>query len=137
MDEQTHGDALTELIDRYCAVWSEPSPSRRPELLANVWAHDATYTDPHVHATTAAQLLAHIETVAAKRPAAKVVRTSAVDVHHGIARFAWHVVQADGTALPDGIDIAEFSPDGQRIRRIVGFFGPLRPLSQPPSTGSH
>jgi hypothetical protein len=49
-----------------------------------------------------------------------------VDVHHGIARFAWHVVQADGTCLPEGLDIAELSPDGTRIRRIVGFFGPLR-----------
>ena len=27
-------------------------------------------------------------------------------VHHSVARFAWHVVQADGTALPEGIDIA-------------------------------
>jgi hypothetical protein len=57
-----------------------------------------------------------------------VLRTSAVDVHHGVARFAWHVIQADGTSLPDGLDIAELSADGKRIRRIVGFFGPLRGL---------
>ena len=128
MSERTKSDALTELIDRYCAVWNEPSSSRRAELLAKVWAKDATYTDPRVHATTSAGLLAHIERVLAKRPGAKVVRTSAVDVHHGVARFSWHVVQADGTALPDGLDIAEFSSDGQRIRRIIGFFGLLQAL---------
>jgi hypothetical protein len=128
MDEQIQSHALTELIDRYCAVWSEPGSNRRTELLGKVWAHDATYTDPRVHAATSAELLAHIELVLANRPGAKVVRTSAVDIHHGVARFSWHVVQADGTALPDGLDIAEFSSDGQRIRRIVGFFGPLQAL---------
>ena len=53
------------------------------------------------------------------------MRTSAVDVHHGVARFAWHVVQADGTALPEGIDIAFISADGSRIERVIGFFGPI------------
>ena len=43
----------------------------------------------------------------------------------GVARFAWHVVRTDGTALPEGIDIAFVSTDGSRIDRIVGFFGPI------------
>lgn len=126
MGEPIQPDAITRLIDRYCAAWSEPSASRRSELLAEVWANDATYTDPRVHATTSAALLEHISRVLADRPGARVERTSAVDHHHGVARFAWRVVQADGSALPEGLDIAEFSPDGTRIRRIVGFFGPLR-----------
>ena len=128
MNEQAQLGVVTELIDRYCTVWSEPSPSRRANLLAQVWADDATYTDPTVHANSSAELLAHIEKVLARRPGARVVRTSVVEVHHGIARFSWHVIQADGTSLPDGLDIAEFSRDGKRIRRIVGFFGPLRGL---------
>ena len=115
----------SSLIDRYCAVWSDPSESRRAELLASVWGSDATYTDPSVHAATAEELLAHIAKVQARRPGTTVVRTSRVDVHHGVARFAWHVVQADGTALPEGLDIAFISPDGTRIERIIGFFGPL------------
>jgi hypothetical protein len=118
-------DALSELIDRYCAVWSDPDPARRAVLLAEVLARGATYTDPTVHARTADELLAHIARVVARRPGSKVVRTSAVDVHHGFARFAWHVVQADGTALPEGLDVAELTQDGERIARIVGFFEPL------------
>jgi uncharacterized protein YndB with AHSA1/START domain len=124
----SQSEALSQLIDRYCGVWSEPSSSRRAELLDQVWAPDATYTDPSVHAATGAELLAHIESVVARRPGSRVVRTSTVDIHHGIARFSWRVVQADGVALPDGLDIAELSSDGRRIRRIVGFFGPLRGL---------
>lgn len=128
MAEPIPNEAVTDLIDRYCAAWSDPSPEVRARLLAEVWAGDATYTDPTVHAATADELLAHIGRVIARRPGARVVRTSVVDLHHGIARFAWHVVQADGTALPDGLDIAEISPEGTRIERIVGFFGPLRGL---------
>jgi hypothetical protein len=128
MSDETDPGALSELIDRYCAVWSEPSASVRAQLLAQVWAQDATYTDPAVHAATSDELLAHIEKVLSRRPGAKVVRTSVVDAHHGIARFSWHVVQANGAALPDGLDIAEVTPDAKRIKRIVGFFNPLRGL---------
>lgn len=128
MNERSESQAASELIDRYCRVWSEPDAATRRELLSQVWAPDATYTDPTVNACTPDELLAHIAKVLSRRPGAKVVRTSAVDCHHGIARFTWHVVQADGTALPDELDIAELSPDGRRIRRIIGFFGPLSAL---------
>lgn len=125
--ENTGGSAVnaSSLIDRYCEVWSEPDERRRLELLASVWSPQATYTDPSVHAANAEELLSHIAKVQARRPGARVLRTSKVDVHHGIARFAWHVVQANGTALPEGLDIAFITPEGTRIERIVGFFGPL------------
>ena len=124
-NEQMAPDELSELIDRYCAVWNEPNVTRRAELLAQVWADGATYTDPTVHAASADELVAHIEAVRARRPGVRVLRTSAIDAHHGLARFSWQVVQADGAALIDGIDFADFSADGKRIARIVGFFGPL------------
>ena len=116
---------VTELIDRYCEVWTEPDSECRSTLLASVWGEHATYTDPSVHAANATELLAHIAQVQARRPGAKVLRTSVVDVHHGVVRFAWHVVQADGTALPEGLDIAFLALDGLKIERIIGFFGPL------------
>jgi hypothetical protein len=118
-------EVLTALIDRYCQAWTEPDPALRATLLSAVWAEGATYTDPSVHVAGAAELLAHIAKVQARRPGAKVIRTSAVDAHHGIARFHWQVVQADGTPLPEGIDIAFLSPDESTIERIIGFFGPL------------
>ena len=116
---------LDEVIDRYCQVWNEPTAGRRAELLAQVWADGATYADPSVHAGSADELLAHIEKVRARRPGVRVLRTSAIDAHHGAARFSWHVVQVDGTVVVDGIDFVDLSADGKRITRIVGFFGPL------------
>jgi hypothetical protein len=116
---------VVNLIDRYCEVWSEPDADRRAAMLAAVWGEHATYTDPSVHAGSATELLSHIAKVQARRPGARVLRTSEVDVHHNVARFAWHVVESDGRALPEGLDIAFLAPDGLEIERIIGFFGPL------------
>ena len=124
----TDGDALELLIDTYCSAWNEPDPQKRADILAGVWAEDATYTDPRADTAGIAELSAHIAKIQAGRPGAKVVRTSAIDCHHDLVRFAWRVVQADGTLLPEGIDFAEVSQDGTKIRRIVGFFGPLGAL---------
>jgi hypothetical protein len=116
---------VANLIDAYCDVWNEPSAAGRADLLAKVWAPGANYVDPSVQANGAHELLEHIAKVRARRPGARVLRTSAVEIHHCVARFAWHVVQADGTALPEGLDIAFISPDYLKIERIIGFFGPL------------
>jgi len=118
--------AVERVIDAYCAAWNEPDRARRREMLSAVWRAEATYTDPTAHVAGVDQLVAHIEKVLARRPGARVIRTSAVDAHHGFVRFAWRVVQADGTLLPEGIDFAEVDNDGA-IRGVVGFFGPLAP----------
>jgi hypothetical protein len=117
----------TELIDRYCAVWCEPEEDRRRIFLEQVWAEDASYTDPTVHAVGADELLTHISGVRQRRPGSRVVRTSAVDIHHDLARFGWRAIDSGGTTLREGIDVAFFSADGSRIARIIGFFGPLQP----------
>jgi hypothetical protein len=117
---------VTQLIDRYCAVWNEADPARRKALLREVWADGATYTDPRADTAGADELLTHIARVRQGRPGARILRTSTVDVHHDVARFGWRAVEADGTELPEGLDIALLSPDGRRIERIIGFFGPLQ-----------
>lgn len=116
---------VEQIVDLYCEAWSHPDASARQQLLMQVWSPDATYTDPTVHAASADALLEHIARVQARRPGARVRRTSALDVHHGVGRFAWHVELADGTTLPEGIDFVEFSVDQTMIARIMGFFGPL------------
>ena len=124
MSNSTDIAALEQLIDTYCEAWSEPNPVQRVRILQAIWDPDATYTDPRTHTTGIEQLSAHIGKILSGRPGAKVVRTSAVDTHHGLVRFAWRVVQVDGTMLPEGIDFAEISSE-RKLLRIVGFFGPL------------
>lgn len=116
---------MTALVDSYVRVWNEASPQVQADLLMRIWADGGTYTDPTVHVANGAELLKHIAAVRARRPGASVSRTTAVDAHHGVARFGWQVVQADGAVVVEGIDIAQISADGERIERIIGFFGPL------------
>jgi hypothetical protein len=119
---------LTEVIDIYCEVWSRARAVEREKLLASVWADGASYTDPSIHAVGADELLSHIASVLGARPGSRVLRTSGVDFHHRIARFEWKAIDADGALLRNGLDVAFISPASQAIERIVGFFGPLRPL---------
>ncbi|MFT3778691.1 MAG: nuclear transport factor 2 family protein [Ottowia sp.] len=119
--------SVERLIDRYCTAWSLPDPAARAAALREVWADGATYTDPTAHTTGADALLAHITQVQAAYPGARIERTSAIDAHHGMARFAWEMTLADGSRLPEGLDIARLSADGTRIASITGFFGPLKP----------
>ncbi|MCB0064615.1 MAG: hypothetical protein KDE19_20975, partial [Caldilineaceae bacterium] len=114
------------LIDQYCLASTEPDPATRATILNAVYAANATYTDPMVYLVGIDELLAHIAKMQDNRPGAKIVRTSRVDLHHGVARFAWHLVRADGTTLPEGVDIAFVNADGAKIERIIGFFGPLQ-----------
>ena len=116
---------LCDLIDTYCAAWSDENPEQRRALLARVWAKGAEYTDPTVHLSGAEALLAHILGIKAKYPGARIVRTSEVDCHHDIARFGWKFMLADGSSFPEGLDIAFLDPGQTRIVRIIGFFGPL------------
>jgi hypothetical protein len=117
--------ALAEMIDQYCAAWCEDDPARRTELLQEVWAERATYTDPFAHVEGRQNLVAHIGGMRQQFPGAKIVRTSAIDRHNHCARFGWKLEQPNGTTLPENIDFAEFR-DG-KLQSIVGFFGPLKP----------
>jgi len=119
-------NVLEHLIDTYCDGWSASKPEERERLIRAALADDATYCDPRANSLPIPNLLEHISEVQAKRPGARVVRTSVVDVHHSFARFHWHVVLPDGTTLPEGLDVVELSPDGKHIQKILGFFGPLQ-----------
>lgn len=121
---------LELLVDRYCAAWSSTLPQERAALLQNALTEDATYCDSRTAELGVPDLIAHIARVQETRPGARILRTSHVDAHHGLARFHWQVALPDGSRLPEGIDFIELSPDGTRIRRIVGFFGPLKPAGQ-------
>jgi hypothetical protein len=122
---------LTDLIDTYCAAWSDESAEQRQALLAQVWADGATYTDPTVDLAGVEALLAHIAAIRSRYPGVSIVRTSEVDCHHGIARFGWRFVLADGSSFPEGLDIAFLDSSQTRITRIIGFFGPLAKSGAP------
>jgi hypothetical protein len=119
--------ALDETVKVYCDAWGEGDVDRRRAMLERAWATEGTYTDPVSHVEGRDALSKRITAFLEKFPGAKIVPSSHADLHHDVLRFTWRLVSADGKTLNEGIDFGEIAKDG-RLKRIVGFFGPIKPL---------
>ena len=115
---------LIATVDTYLASLNERDDERRAGLVRTAWAEDGKFFDPLAEAAGHEALANLAPQVQAMFPGARFVRTSGVDTHHGILRFAWQLEGADGTVVVDGIDVGVLGGDG-RLTRIVGFYGPV------------
>jgi hypothetical protein len=114
-------DPLTELIDRYFAVWNETDPERRRDLIARTWADDAAYLDPLVRGDGPDEIDAMTAAVQSQFPGLRFRRTGDIDAHHDRVRFGWELGPENGdAALAGGVDFGVVAPDG-RLRQITGF----------------
>jgi hypothetical protein len=113
------------IVEAYADAWLETAEKRRLRLIEQSWADDSTYTDPNQHFQGREALNQAIVRFQQRRPGERIVRTSAVDRHHDMVRFAWAWYGADGSVIMEGMDFGELADDG-RLRRIVGFFGPMK-----------
>ena len=120
---------IDDTVATYGAAWNEPDIAARRRMLEKAWATDGTYTDPTAHVEGREALVQHISGFLKSLPGARIVPTSHADLHHGMLRFTWRIVKADGTPLTDGIDFGVLDGEG-RIQKIVGFFGPLSPVDR-------
>lgn len=125
--QQSGGSAIERVVAAYGQAWNEPVLARRDALLQQAWADQGRYTDPTADVLGRQALSAHIARFLADNRGTKIELTSTIDSHHGLIRFTWRMVGKDGSPLGDGMDFGEIGPDG-RLSRIVGFFGPPRPL---------
>src|SRR5262245_9290550 len=119
--------ALDDLVKGYSAAWNEPDAQHRRELLEKVWASEGTYTDPQSHVEGREALVEHIGRFLKNSPGARIIQSSRADYHHGMFRFTWKFIGGDGKTVMEGIDFGAVGADG-RLQRIVGFFGPIKPL---------
>jgi hypothetical protein len=117
----------TETINVHLDAYAEPDRTRREELLARAWTADGELFDPPMDGSGVAGISALTDIVLTHYPEHRFRLASAVDDHHHFARYAWDLVAPDGVVAVSGTDVAEFAVDG-RLRRIVGFFGPLQPI---------
>jgi len=115
------------VIDAYVSAWGLSDASERLVRLEGCYAADAIYCDPTVSVSGRAALSEHIARTQAAFRGMTLVRTSRINAHGSFARFGWQMRGADGKNLPESLDVVEFGADG-RIVRVIGFFGPLRPL---------
>lgn len=122
----TRTPTITTTIDTYLQAYSEGDPGRRTELIEQVFAPTAVLTDPPFVASGHAELVGTFGAVLEQFPGHRFRRRSAVDEHHGVARYAWSLDAPDGTTALTGLDVVRFGDDGL-IADVVGFMGDLRP----------
>ena len=86
MNNQPNGN-VTELVDRYIAVWNETDAACRRSLIARTFAQEASYLDPVLRGDGRDGIDAMIKAVHEKYPGHEFTRTSDVDSHNDQARF--------------------------------------------------
>ncbi len=109
-----------QIIAAYTDAWNAPDDVASRAKLKDVWRDDSSYTDPTVTVTGVEALVRHIAGVRTRRPNTRIVMTGEIDAHHDALRFNWQRVNADGSLVVGGIDIAII--DGDYILRMIGFF---------------
>ncbi len=111
---------LTDLIDRYIAMWNETDGARRRDLIARTWTMDATYVDPMLQSEGRLGIDAMVEGVQQKFPDHRFRRTSAIETHHDRVRFTWSLAPDGGAAIVTGTDYGVVA--GQQLHAVTGFF---------------
>ena len=120
---------LAILIDAYLAAYTDADATRRAAVVQRIWAADGRLIDPPLAASGHAQISHQAEQLLAQFPGHRFVRSSGIDSHHGMARYAWQLVGPAGAVVLEGTDIAQIDPEG-RLAQVTGFFGPL-PVLEP------
>ena len=115
---------LTALIDGHLQAYADPDEGRRAEAVARLWVDDGSLIDPPFDATGHAAIAGMGGLLQQHYGGHTFRRATAIDSHHGVARYGWDLIAPDGTVVLSGIDVADLTDDG-RLRRVVGFFGPL------------
>ncbi len=115
---------LEATIDTYLEAYGETDATRRVELIRQAWAVDGQLIDPPLDAQGHDGISSMFATVQGQFAGHTFRRSTGIDAHHGIARYGWELVAADGSVTLGGMDVAVFGDDG-KLHKVAGFFGDL------------
>jgi hypothetical protein len=103
-----------EIVRNYLAVWNETDPTQRAKLIRQVFAPDATYTDPLADVSGHDALSGLVEAVQGQFKGMVFSTGDPVEAHHNIGRFTWHLGQG-GAAEPPviGFDVITVDDEGK------------------------
>jgi len=124
----TSNTTVVDTIDMHLQAYAMADRDRRDALVSAAWNADGELLDPPLEGRGLAEISALADVVLTHYADHRFVRTTAVDAHHGFARYGWELTAPDGTVAVSGTDIVQFD-DAGKLLRIVGFFGPLEPVA--------
>lgn len=96
---------MTELIDRYIAVWNEPDAAKRDAAIAGIWREDAFSASVANEYAGRAAIAARVrrtydDFVAGQRFLFRAVGDG--EIHHDGMRIRWEMGPADGGPAVSG-----------------------------------
>ena len=117
-----------EATDAYVDAWNTSDPERSCHLVEQAMTEDALMAYPRFEARGWEAISELIATSRQQSPGFRIDLTSNVEEHHSWVRFGWRMLDAEGSVLGEGEDVAEVADDG-RFTSVIGFRNPLPPLS--------
>ena len=110
---------MTETITTYINAWNETDAARRRALVAEAFAADARYLDPHFAGEGHDGIDTMIAGVQEQFAGHRFELVEGPDAHHDRVKFVWHLHGPDGP-IAVGTDFATVAEDG-RLRDVTGF----------------
>lgn len=115
---------ITTVVDDYIAMWNEPDPAARREIIARTWTEDATYVDPLMSGSGPEGIDAMVAAAQQQFPGHRFHLSFGPDAYNDRVRFAWRLVAEDGGATAAaGVDFGLVAGDG-RLQAVTGFLEP-------------
>jgi hypothetical protein len=107
---------MTELVDRYLAIWHETDPDARRAAIAKIWSKDALVCTGANDYTGRDAIDARVTTAHEKWVAQEGYvfrRLGDADIHHDGVRIRWEMVPAGGgEAASTGVQFLLLDADG-------------------------
>jgi hypothetical protein len=119
--------ALAEIVNIWMDAWNEGDSQRRRSLVGRSWAPDGRYFDPFLAAQGPDAISASLGQLRESFPGYFVRRKSGIETHFEWLRFAWELVDPEGSVVSDGVDVAERCGDGQ-FQQLVTFVSQVVPV---------
>jgi SnoaL-like domain len=108
-------------VERYITLWNETDGKTRANGIAEIFAADATYTDPLAAVSGRDGIDTVIAGAQGQFPGYTFKLLANAESNHNIARFSWELIpDGGGESLVIGSDVAVFGDDG-KIRSVYGF----------------
>ncbi|HVV10612.1 nuclear transport factor 2 family protein [Amycolatopsis sp.] len=111
---------FTAVANRYLEAWNEADPAKRREIVEGVFTAGATYTDPLGAVRGHDGIDGFIAGAQQQFAGLRFSLGSAVDGHHDIARFQWHL-GPEGAAEPLAVGFDVITVEDGKISQVQGF----------------